>query len=299
MRLVNFGPAGVEQPGVLVDGDTIVPLGPILRRAGLQLHDMKDVIAMWDTLRPLIESQIAHEPTRLAVTDVRMGPPVPRPGKVIAVGFNYSKHTSAVIGSATDVTDPVIFLKPSDSVSGPSDPVVKPPETSTLDYEIELGVVVGRAGRRISPLKALDHVAGYVIANDITARDVALGAGLDHPLQLQVARGKGFPTFCPIGPWLATADEVPRPEDLRLTLSVNGVTRQDGLAGEMLVSIPELIAWVSTSMKLEPGDLILTGTPAGSGFELEPPTYLQCGDEVRASISGLGVMSFVVQDERI
>ncbi len=299
MRLVNFGPAGAEQPGVLVDDDTIVPLGPILGRVGFRSNDMKNIIALWDTLRPVIESQLRQNPTTLAASSVRIGPPILRPGKVIAIGFNYPQHTSAVIGSGIEVADPIIFLKPSDCVSGPNDPVVKPPETSTLDYEIELAVVIGRTGRRISPLEALDYVVGYLIANDITARDVALGAGLDHPLQLQMVRGKGFPTFCPTGPWLVTADEVPKPEELRLQLSVNGVARQDSVAGEMLVQIPELIAWVSTGMELAPGDVILTGTPAGCGFQLDPPTYLRSSDVVRASISKLGEMSFMVHDERI
>ncbi|KXX60425.1 fumarylacetoacetate hydrolase family protein [Rhodococcus sp. LB1] len=299
MRLVNFGPAGSEQPGVLVDDNTIVPLGPILARTGLYLRDMKDVIALWDLVRPAIEPQLACEPTRLAASEVRIGAPLVRPGKVIAIGFNYPQHTHEILGSPATATEPVVFLKPSDSVSGPNDPVIKPPETTMLDYEIELAVVIGRAGRRISPLKAMDHVMGYVVANDITARDVALGAGLSSPLQLQIARGKGFPTFCPTGPWLVTADEVPAPDDLRLQLRVNGTVRQDDTTSRMLVPIAELIASVSSSMALEPGDLILTGTPTGCGFQFEPPVYLQDGDEVQASISGLGQMSFVVQDERI
>ncbi|MFC9839353.1 fumarylacetoacetate hydrolase family protein [Rhodococcus sp. NPDC127530] len=284
---------------MLVDDSTIVPLGPILARTGLRSQDMRDVIALWDTVRPVIESQIACAPTSFAASEVRIGAPIARPGKVIAIGFNYPQHTHELLGSAATAAEPVVFIKPSDSVSGPNDPVIKPPETSMLDYEVELAVVIGRAGRRISPLKAMDHVMGYVVANDITARDVALGAGLDNPLQLQIARGKGFPTFCPTGPWLVTSDEVPTPDELRLQLRVNGTVRQDDTAGRMLVSIADLIASVSASMALEPGDLILTGTPAGCGFQLEPPSYLCSGDEVLASISGLGEMSFVIQDEQI
>ncbi len=298
MRLVNFGPAGAERPGVLVDGDVIVPLESLLGRDNGRPHRMNDVIARWDALRPLVAAGLADAPERLPAAGVRIAAPVPRPGKIIAIGFNYPHHTGDGVDAGDAVLPPVVFLKPSTSVSGPYDPVIKPPETSMLDYEVELGVVIGRAGRRIPPVKALDHVMGYVVANDITARDVALGAGLDHPLRLQIARGKGFPTFCPLGPWLVTADEVPTPAELRLELRVNGTVRQHDLAGRMLVPIPELIASVSATMDLEPGDLIRTGTPGGCGFQLDPPTFLYAGDTVLAGITGLGEMSFTVEDER-
>ncbi|MDJ0105026.1 fumarylacetoacetate hydrolase family protein [Rhodococcus erythropolis] len=299
MRLVNFGPVGIEQPGVLVDDDTVVPLVPILARAGLRLHDMKDILALWSTIRTIVEPQLTLERDRIALSDVRIGPPILRPNKVVAIGFNYPQHSTEILGPSAEVSEPVIFLKPPNCVSGPNDSVVKPFETTMLDYEIELGVVIGKTGRRISQIDALDHVAGYVVANDITARDIALGAGLDHPLQLQIARGKGYATFCPLGPWLATADEVPEPADLRLTLSINGVVRQNGKTSSMLASIPELIASVSASMELEPGDVILTGTPAGCGFQLDPPAYLQHGDRVEAGITGLGEMTFQVQNEQV
>jgi 2-keto-4-pentenoate hydratase/2-oxohepta-3-ene-1,7-dioic acid hydratase in catechol pathway len=173
-------------------------------------------------------------------------------------------------------------------VCGPHDPIIRPRETDQLDYEVELGVVIGRGGRRIEGDEAFDHVAGYVLAIDVTARDVALGAMGSSPMLLQITRGKGFPTFCPLGPWLLTADEIRHGEPLSLKLWVNGELRQDATTSEMLVDVPGVIASVSATMDLLPGDLILTGTPPGCGFDLDPPSYLEVGDRVRATITGLG-----------
>lgn len=221
-------------------------------------------------VRPLVEAALHDTRHHIARADVRLGPPVPRPGKVIAVGFNYPMHSNAVLGPVAAPTEPVLFLKLPGSVCGPYDPLIKPPETTALDYEIELAVVIGRAGRRIAPADAHAHVAGYMIANDVTARDVALGAGIHSPLQMQLVRGKGFPSFCATGPWLLMRDEQLDSEPLRLRLSVNGEARQDGWSSDMLFDVPALIASISNSMDLLPGDVILTGTPSGCGFELDP-----------------------------
>ncbi|MCX4870994.1 fumarylacetoacetate hydrolase family protein [Streptomyces sp. NBC_00257] len=302
MRIVSFGGPGGEQPGVLVDDHTILPLAPVLAPLGLPATDTTHILALWPAVRPLVEAALHDTRHHIARADVRLGPPVPRPGKVIAVGFNYPMHSNAVLGPVAAPTEPVLFLKLPGSVCGPYDPLIKPPETTELDYEIELAVVIGRAGRRIAPADAHAHVAGYMIANDVTARDVALGAGIHSPLQMQLVRGKGFPSFCATGPWLLTRDERDEQldsEPLRLRLSVNGEARQDGWSSDMLFDVPALIASISNSMDLLPGDVILTGTPSGCGFELDPPAYLVEGDEIRGSITGLGELHQRVTDEDI
>ncbi|MEU7183184.1 MULTISPECIES: fumarylacetoacetate hydrolase family protein [Streptomyces] len=300
MRIVSFGGPGGEQPGVLVDDHTILPLAPVLAPLGLPGTDTTHLLALWPTVRPLVAAALHDTRHHIARANVRLGPPVPRPGKVIAVGFNYPMHSDAVLGHQTAPTEPVLFLKPPGSVCGPYDPLIKPPETTALDYELELAVVIGRAGRRIAPADALAHVAGHMIANDVTARDVALGAGLHSPLQMQLVRGKGFPSFCATGPWLLMRDEHdkrPDSEPLNLRLSVNGQARQDGWSSDMLFDVPALIASISNTMDLLPGDVILTGTPSGCGFELDPPAYLVEGDEIRGSITGLGELRQRVTDE--
>jgi 2-keto-4-pentenoate hydratase/2-oxohepta-3-ene-1,7-dioic acid hydratase in catechol pathway len=299
MRIVSFGGPGGEQPGVLIDDHTILPLAPVLAPFGLPATDITQILAVWPTARPLVAAALADPEHRIARAAVRLGPPVPRPGKVIAVGFNYPVHSHAVLGDVPAPTEPVLFLKLPGSVCGPYDPLIRPPETAALDYELELAVVIGRAGRRIAPGDALDHVAGYMIANDVTARDVVLGAGgTGSPLQMQLLRGKGFPSFCPTGPWLVTPDELPDAEPLRLRLSVNGQARQDGWTSDMLFDVPTLISSVSATTDLLPGDVILTGTPSGCGFALDPPAYLTDGDEIAGSITGLGEMRQRVMDER-
>jgi 2,4-didehydro-3-deoxy-L-rhamnonate hydrolase len=297
MKLVTFGPAGGEQPGVLVGADQVLPTQPVLARAGVAAHSVNAILAAWPVVAPLVHAALDDATDLIPLDGLRLGPPVPRPGTIIAIGFNYPQHADGIVAADAPRTEPVVFLKPGSAISGPTDPIVKPPETDALDYEIELGVVIGRAGHRIPRTEALDHVAGYVLANDLTARDVALGAGLEHPLLLQIARGKGYPTFCPTGPWLVTPDELDLAAGLRLELSVNGAVRQLGSTTDMAVDVAGLIASVSTTVPLRPGDLILTGTPPGCGFQLDPPAYLNAGDKIRASITGLGEMELTVIDE--
>lgn len=298
MRLVTYGPVGAEQPGVLIDDARVLPLRPLLSRAGIGVPDVNDLLALWPAIAPLVPAA-PDAGDCLRLDGLRLGPPVPRPGKVVAIGFNYAHHGDGILKGEQPPGEPIVFLKPPTSVVGPHDAIVKPPETSQLDYELELGVVIGRAGHRIRREDAHAHVAGYLVANDVTARDVALGAGPEHPLLLQIARGKGFPTFCPTGPWLLTADEPAAHAPRRMTLSVNGAERQSASTGDMLVDVPGLIASVSATMELHPGDLILTGTPPGCGFQLDPPRYLAGGDRVEAAIDGLGRMELAVRDEPV
>ncbi|MEF2978853.1 fumarylacetoacetate hydrolase family protein [Subtercola sp. YIM 133946] len=294
---MSFGPRHGEQPGVIV-GDDIVAVRPILTAAALPCATIIDVLAVWPLAEPVLRAALDGA-DRIPLAGVRLGSPVPRPGTIVAIGFNYPSHTAEALASAPPAGPPIVFLKPPGSVSGPNDAIIRPPETLALDYEVELAVVIGMPGRRIPRASAARHIAGYMLANDVTARDVAFGLGLDYPLHLQVARGKGFQTFCPLGPWLVTSDELPADPVFDLRLAVNGETRQNGSTAEMAVDLAGLIESVSATMELRPGDVILTGTPAGCGFQMSPPRFLTPGDRVTAGGTSLGEMSMLIEDEHV
>jgi len=298
MRLVSYGDRGSEQPGVLNENDRIVPLRPLLDAAGIPNGDMNDVLADLPNLRPRIDELLLDSPDSVPLDSVRLGPPVVRPGAIVAVGANYASHVNEVAalnGQFPEV--PVVFSKPGTSLGGPRDPVVRPVESKKLDYECELAVVIGRGGRRITPDEALAHVAGYMIANDVSARDLFAREMHKSPAFIQILRGKGSDTFCPTGPWLLTADAAPDPREFRLRTWVNDELRQDGTTAQMVFDVPTLVASVSESITLRPGDIILTGTPAGVGSSMQPPGFLNPGDVVRMEISDLGVMATPIRDE--
>lgn len=210
---------------------------------------------------------------------VRLHAPVPRPGKVLGVARNYAAH--ATERNAEPPVEPVLFVKASSSVIGTDHDIVMPSASHAVDYEGELAVVIGRAARSVTREHALDHVAGYTIANDVTARDFQNTRG-------QRFFGKSGDTFCPMGPCLVTADEIADPQKLRLETRVSGETRQSAMTSEMIFPIAEVIAFASQLMTLEPGDVILTGTPAGVGAGFDPPRHLRDGDIVEIEIEGLG-----------
>ncbi|MEU9336667.1 fumarylacetoacetate hydrolase family protein [Streptomyces sp. NPDC048290] len=300
MRLVSYGDSGAEQPGVLRDDGRISPLGPLLTGGSPHARaDMNDVLADLAGLRDRIGALLAApDPAAVPLADVRLGPPVTRPGTIVAVGANYRAHVKEIDGLAGEPpAEPVLFIKPGTALGGPHDPVPRPRESAQLDYECEIAAVIGRGGRRIKPSEALGHVAGYMIANDVSARDVMLRDVARSPAFLQIVRGKGYDGFCPTGPWLLTTDEVPDPQALRLRTWVNGVPRQDGSGADMVFSVADIVASVSDCLTLRPGDVILTGTPAGVGASQDPPAYLRPGDSVRLEITGLGVMETPIREE--
>lgn len=217
-----------------------------------------------------------------------LGPPIPRPGKIICVGRNYADH-AAETGSEVPKS-PILFSKFATAVIGPGDRVERPRGILDLDYEAELAVVIGTAGRHIAEADALSHVAGYMCADDISARTAQLGDG-------QWLRGKSFDTFCPTGPYLVTADEVPDPQALRIRCRVDGETRQDSNTAHMVFGVAELIAFCSRAFTLEPGDVILTGTPDGVALGMKEPRWLQPGQTVEVEIDGLGVLANPIVDE--
>lgn len=209
----------------------------------------------------------------------RNGLPIDRPSKILCVGLNYRDHASE---SDMDVPPtPLLFAKWPNALVGDGTPIVLPPHAQETDYEAELGVVIGRAGRNIDAADALEYVAGYVCANDVSSRAVQFADG-------QWTRGKSFDSFCPVGPALVPRTEVADPQRLRIRCIVNGATLQDGSTSEMIFSVADVIAHASNGIMLLPGDLILTGTPPGVGFARTPPIYLEQGDEVTVEIEGVG-----------
>lgn len=271
MRLLRVGPPGRERPALL-DADGV------LRDLSAVTSDI-DAALLADPVRMAGLRQLRGLP---ALRDgVRIGPPVARPGKVVGIGLNYKDHAAEAGLAIPD--EPVVFLKPSTSVTGPFDPIELPPGSTTTDHEVELGVVVGRRlSRCTDPDRALAAVAGYVTADDLSERS-RIAAGPTW------TKGKCADTFTPIGPWLVTPDEVGDPQGLSLDLWVNGESRQSGTTAVMAYGVGELLAFVSTLMTLEPGDLLLTGTPGGvAAGRPEPKPFLRSGDLVEAEVAGLG-----------
>lgn len=214
--------------------------------------------------------------------EVRLASPVKRPGKVICIGLNYRDHAEE---SGLPIPEaPLVFSKFTTSVIGPDEAVILPPGSSQNDYEAELGVVIGRRAQRVDEASALDHVLGYVNVNDVSARDFQFADG-------QWQRGKSPDTFCPVGTYVATKDEVPNPEKLRIRLRLNGDTLQDSSTDQLIFGVAKVVSYLSQFTTLEPGDLIATGTPPGVGFARKPPVYLKAGDRMEVEIEGLGVLA--------
>jgi 2-keto-4-pentenoate hydratase/2-oxohepta-3-ene-1,7-dioic acid hydratase in catechol pathway len=212
-----------------------------------------------------------------------------RPGKIVCVGLNYRDHAQE--GGADLPTAPLLFAKWPSALIGAGEPIVLPPEATEVDYEAELGVVIGRAARRVSERDALDHVEGYICINDVSARDMQFADG-------QWTRAKSLDTFCPVGPRLVPREEIDDPQALGIRCVLNGRTMQDSSTAQMIFSVAEIIAYASRVITLEPGDLIATGTPAGVGVFQDPKVLLQDGDEVSVEIDGLGTLTNPVEKER-
>jgi 2-keto-4-pentenoate hydratase/2-oxohepta-3-ene-1,7-dioic acid hydratase in catechol pathway len=214
--------------------------------------------------------------------DAKLLAPLPRPGKIICVGRNYAEHARERGGEVP--TQPIFFLKSNNTLCGPGDAIVIPPVTSQVDYEAEMAVVIGKGGKNIPEDKAYEHVAGYMCMNDVSARDL-------QKADKQWFRGKSCDTFAPIGPWIVTADEIPNPHSLRISLTLNGETMQDSNTGNMIFSIPFLISYLSRTLTFEAGDIISTGTPEGVGAHRTPPTFLKAGDTVSVTVENIGTLT--------
>jgi len=275
MKFVSFRKAGGRaEAGVLVE-DQVISL------AGAGFSDMFAILAGGLLARTKIDNWICQPAANdvLPLSSVRLLAPVPRPPKFICVGLNYRDH-AAETGMEMPKT-PTIFSKFSNVVIGPGDPIVLPANSTRPDYEAELAFVISRGGRHIAAQNWRDHVFGYTIVNDVTARDFQFAT-------TQWLVGKSFDTFAPMGPAIVTEDEIPDPHALDISLEIGGETLQKSNTRELIFQIPEIVAHLSSVVTLEPGDVVATGTPAGVGFARKPPRYLQPGDEVVITIQGIG-----------
>jgi 2-keto-4-pentenoate hydratase/2-oxohepta-3-ene-1,7-dioic acid hydratase in catechol pathway len=275
MKLVRYGAKGAERPGLL-DGDG--------RVRDLSAH-VADIAGACLTAEGLAALR-AIDPASLPLVsgapqqDLRLGACVAGVGKFLAVGLNYADH-AAEAGMEVPA-EPILFTKWTSCIAGPDDDLALPPDSSTTDWEVELGIVIGNGGRDIPQDRAADHIAGYCLINDISERDWQLRRGGTWD------KGKGYDGFGPIGPWLVTADEIPDPLALRLWLDVDGHRYQDGTTATMVFGPLEIVAYASRFTTLHPGDVIATGTPPGVGMGQKPPVYLQRGQVMRLGIEGLG-----------
>ncbi len=269
MKLLRYGAVGSEKPGILDDAGKIRDLSGIVSDiSGAALADMSWANGL----------DIGSLPEVDAAT--RIGPCVAGVGKFICIGLNYADHAAE---SGLDVPpEPVVFMKATSAICGPNDNILIPRGSSATDWEVELGVVIGKHAKYISEAEALDHVAGYCVVNDVSERDFQIKrAG-------QWVKGKSADSFGPIGPWLVTRDEVPDPQKLKMWLKVNDTTKQDGSTETMVYGVAHVVSYLSNFMSLQPGDIITTGTPPGVGMGFKPPQYLKAGDVVELGVEGLG-----------
>jgi 2-keto-4-pentenoate hydratase/2-oxohepta-3-ene-1,7-dioic acid hydratase in catechol pathway len=275
VKLARVGPPGRERPVAVVDDGRLVDLYEAV-------PEVDGAFLAGDGPQRVRELLAAGSLTSREPAGARFGPPVARPGKVVCIGLNYHDH-AAETGQATPA-EPVVFLKASDTVVGPYDEVLVPRGSRKTDWEVELGVVIGRTARYLdSAADGLACVAGYAVSHDVSEREFQLERGG------QWDKGKSCETFNPLGPWLVTADEVPDPQALRLRLWVNGELKQDGTTADMVFGVGELVRYLSHFMTLYPGDVINTGTPAGVALgQPDPKPYLRAGDTVELEIDGLG-----------
>lgn len=271
MKLLRYGEAGSEKPGLLdADGNIRDLSAHVADIAGTALHPAS--LEMLSKLDPKTLPVVSGKP--------RLGACVAGTGKFICIGLNYSDHAAET--GATVPPEPIIFMKASSAIVGPDDDVLIPRGSEKTDWEVELGVVIGKTAKYVSEDDALDYVAGYCVSHDVSER------AFQAERQGQWTKGKSCDTFGPIGPWLVTKDEVADSQNLKMWLTVNGKTMQNGSTKTMVYGVKYLVSYLSQFMSLHPGDIISTGTPPGVGLGMKPPVFLKAGDVVELGIEGLG-----------
>ena len=282
MKLATFAVGSRISFGVLADGGVI--------DAGARLDGLDDVPAVLAAgALPRVEALRSRSPD-VALDQVHLLKPILRPGKIVCVGVNYRGRNAEYKDSAEQPAHPSLFLRTPESLVGPAEPILRPIESPQLDYEGELAVVIGQSGRRIAPDQALQHVAGYTVCNEGTVRDWCRHG------KFNVTAGKNFARSGAIGPFLVTTDEIGS-GPLRIITRVNGEVRQDDTTDRMVFPIPALISYISTFCTLEPGDIIVTGTPTGAGVRFDPPRFLVAGDQVEVQVPTVGALVNAVVDE--
>jgi len=277
LRLVRYGERGDERPGIVAPDGSVRDLSQVVEDIGGAV------------LSPAgLERLSAVEPDSLPLVapGVRLGTPFAGTRNFVGIGLNYADH-AAETGAAVPA-EPIVFLKSLNAIAGPNDDVVVPKGAMKLDWEVELAVVIGTIAKNVDEASALDHVAGYVICNDVSERDWQLERGGSWD------KGKGGDGFGPLGPWLVTKDEIPNPHALDMRLSVNGVLMQSGRTETMIFRVAQIVSYVSNYITLYPGDVITTGTPPGVAMGRSPPPYLRSGDVIRVEIQSLGAQFQVV-----
>ena len=274
MKLIRFGDADREKPGVLLADGTRLDASAVG-------SDYDEDFFENDGLATLARWLQKHSHTAPRIDpSVRLGPPIRRPSKIVCIGLNFRDHAAE---SGMDIPrEPVLFFKSTTSLCGSNDPVIIPRNADKVDWEVELAVIVGKKAGYVSKEAAMEYVAGYALHNDYSERTFQLERGG------QWVKGKSADTFAPLGPFLATRDEIAHPENLNMWLRVNGETRQKSSSANMIFDVPTLVSYISQFMTLLPGDVISTGTPAGVGLGMHPPTFLKAGDVVTLGIDGLG-----------
>lgn len=276
MRLIRYGAAGSEKPGLIDAAGELRSLADVI-------PDISGASLLPDKLDQLQRLDFDRLP--IVPTSVRLGPPVASTGKLIGIGFNYADHTERA--GMTLPTEPLMFMKATSAITGPQDVILMPPGAEKVDWEVELAFVIGSKATRVPESDALRHIAGYLICNDVTERSYQFDRGGTYD------KGKGCDSFAPLGPWLVTRNEIPDPQALDLWLDVNGERMQTGHTGSMVFSVAFILSYISHFMTLWPGDIVTTGTPLGTGFSRKPPRFLRPGDRLRLGITGLGEQNLI------
>ena len=275
MKLIRFGTKGNEKPGVQLQDGTRIDVSDFVEDYNEVFFGSRGIQAL--------ESWLIDNQTHCAVIDssVRLGAPLARPSKIVCVGLNYAKHAEE--SGMEPPKEPVLFFKATSAIVGPNDNIIIPKGSVKTDWEVELAIVIGAKASYVSKADALSHVAGYVLHNDVSEREFQIERSG------QWVKGKSCDTFAPLGPFIATVDEIADPNQLNLWLKLNGETMQNSSTEDFIFNVQEVISHISQFMTLLPGDIISTGTPFGVGLGLNPPKYLVPGDEVELGIDGLGV----------
>ena len=275
MKLIRFGKPGNEKPGIQLDKGQKIDVSAF----GL---DYDEVFFGFEGPKKLREWLSLNQENCPKISEnIRLGPPICRPSKIVCVGLNYAKHAQE---SGMEVpSEPVLFFKASSAIIGPNDDVILPRNSKKSDWEVELAIVIGAKASYVEEENAMNHVAGYVLHNDISEREFQLERSG------QWVKGKSSDTFAPLGPYIATTEEIKDPHNLNMWLKLNGKTMQDSNTSDLIFGIPKLVSYISEFMTLLPGDIISTGTPFGVGLGLDPQIFLKEGDEMELGIDGLGV----------